>query len=106
VSAAVITIVLNYALIPVIGYLGSAITTLVVYIYMCVFAYITGQKYYPIKYDIGKLSFYLGLTLILLLIGWNINIENIYVSQILKELLILVFIAIAYIRERKKLQLN
>jgi O-antigen/teichoic acid export membrane protein len=106
VSAAVITITLNYALIPIIGYLGSAITTLIVYLYMCIFAYLAGQRYYPINYDIKKFGFYLIITLVLLSVGWNLNIVNIYVSQLLKELLIILFVVIAYIGERKKLKLN
>jgi O-antigen/teichoic acid export membrane protein len=106
VSAALITISFNYVLIPIIGYLGSAITTLFVYFYMCIFAYIAGQRYYPINYDIKKFGIYLIITLILLFVGWNLNIVNIYVSQLLKELLIVLFIAIAYIGERKTLKLN
>lgn len=106
VSAAIITITLNYALIPIIGYLGSAITTLIVYVYMCIFAYLAGQKHYPINYDIKKFGFYLIISVVLLYIGWNLNIENFYVSQLLKELIIILFVVIAYIGERKKLKLN
>jgi len=106
VSAAIITIALNFALIPMIGYLGSAITTLFVYLYMCLIAYFTGQKYYPVNYKIGRLGFYLVLTVLLLLIGWNMNFENKFISQMAKEIPILVFVIIAYIGEVKKLRLS
>ncbi len=106
VSAAIITIIMNYLLIPIIGYLGSAITTLFVYLYMCVFAYYTGQKHFPINYNIKKIGGYLLLTLILLGVGWNINYESKIVSQLLKEILIIVFIVVAYFSEKENLKIK
>jgi O-antigen/teichoic acid export membrane protein len=106
VSAALITIVLNFVLIPIIGYLGSAITTLFVYLYMCLFAYFTGRRHYPVNYDVGKIGYYLLLTIFLLIVGWNLNHSDKIISQLLKEIPILLFVAIAYIAEIKKLKLN
>lgn len=106
VSAAVITVILNFVLIPIIGYLGSAITTLFVYTYMCLFAYFSGQKHYPIQYDVKRLGFYLILAVILLLAGWNLQHPNKLISQLLRELPIVAFVVIAYIGEFKNFRLN
>jgi O-antigen/teichoic acid export membrane protein len=106
VSAAVLTIVLNFILIPIIGYLGSAITTLFVYLYMCLFAYFTGQRHYPVNYNVGKIGFYLIVTVSLLALGWNLNHPDRLISQLMKEIPIIVFVLIAYILEIKKLKLN
>ncbi len=106
VSAAIITIIMNYLLIPIIGYLGSAITTLFVYLYMCIFAYFTGQKHYPINYNIKKIANYLLLTLALLFVGWKINYSSKIASQLFKEIPVLIFIIVAYISERKNLKIN
>jgi len=106
VSAAIITIGMNFWLIPYFGYEGSAVTTLIVYFYMCLFALITGRKHYPIKYDLKKLGFYLVLAFVLLFIGWNINHPSEIVSQALKEIPILVFIVVFFVSDRKKLKLS
>jgi O-antigen/teichoic acid export membrane protein len=106
VSAALITIVLNFVLIPIIGYLGSAITTLFVYLYMCLFAYFTGRRHYPVNYDIRKIGYYLVLTIFLLVVGWNLNHPDKVISQLMKEIPVLLFVAIAYLAEIKKLKLN
>jgi O-antigen/teichoic acid export membrane protein len=106
VSAAVLTISLNFILIPMVGYTGSAITTLVVYFYMCLFAYLTGQKFYPVNYKIGRLAVYFALAILLLIMGWSISFNNEIMTQALKEIPILLFVAIAYIAEIKKLKLN
>lgn len=48
---AVLTIVLNYALIPIWSYVGSAIATLIAYGSMMLISYVLGNRYYPIPYD-------------------------------------------------------
>ena len=104
VTAALITIGMNFLLIPIIGYMGSAITTLLVYIYMTIFAYITGQRYYPINYPIVKFGIYLFVAIVLLFIGWNIDHPNMVIGQLLKELPVVTFVILVYFRERKKLK--
>ena len=59
VLGALFTLVLNFWLIPIIGYRGSAIATLVAYGSMMVVSYYYGQKYYPIPYNLKKMSLYL-----------------------------------------------
>lgn len=61
VAGAVITIVMNILLIPVIGYDGSAWTALSVYLFMAMASYLVGRKYYPIPYPMGKMFLYIGL---------------------------------------------
>jgi len=106
VSAAFITIALNFLLIPHFGYDGSVATTLFVYLYMCLFAYFTGKRHYPINYDIKKIGIYLVFTLVLLIVGWNINHSSKIISQLLKEIPILIFVIVVFMSERKKLRLS
>ncbi|MCK5705811.1 MAG: polysaccharide biosynthesis C-terminal domain-containing protein [Cyclobacteriaceae bacterium] len=106
VSAAFITVAMNFLLIPHFGYEGSVATTLFVYLYMCLFAYFTGKRHYPINYNIKKIGLYLVFTLFLLVIGWNLKHSSKIISQLLKEIPILIFIAVAYMSEWKKLKLN
>src|SRR5690606_40679285 len=60
VFGAILTLLLNYLLIPKIGLIGSAIATLVVYVSMMLISYVLGQKSYPIPYDKKAISLYLG----------------------------------------------
>jgi len=106
VLAAVVTIVLNLLLIPIYGYLGSAMTTLVVYLFMCVITYLVGQKYYPIHYDLKTLSAYLFLCTVLLIVGWNISTSSWIITQLLREIPILVFLALLFVGEKKKIRIN
>ena len=104
VSAAIITIVLNFLLIPIIGYLGSAITTLVVYLYMCIFAYYTGQRYYPVAYNLKRLGVYLVVGVFLLIAGWNLNFQDFYINQFFKELIVIAFAISIYLSEKRSLR--
>jgi O-antigen/teichoic acid export membrane protein len=53
-----ITLILNFLLIPVMGYMGSAIAALVCFFVMMVITYIWGQKYYFVPYDLKRLIVY------------------------------------------------
>jgi RNA polymerase sigma factor (sigma-70 family) len=50
IGGAVITIVLNYLLIPSFGYMGSSWATLACYFSMTLACYVLGQKYFPIPF--------------------------------------------------------
>lgn len=63
IAGAVVTIVLNIVLIPVLGYAGSAWATLSCYVFMALVSYVLGQRYYPVPYEIGKITGYCALAL-------------------------------------------
>ncbi|MDX2195076.1 MAG: oligosaccharide flippase family protein [Cytophagales bacterium] len=54
-GGAAVTIVGNYILIPLYGYVGSVYTTLACYTVMTVASYILGQKYYKVPYAAWRL---------------------------------------------------
>lgn len=56
VVGAVITILMLTFTVPVFGYIGAAYTTLVVYAGMAVSSFFIGKRYYPIPYDVLKIS--------------------------------------------------
>ncbi len=102
-GGALITLVLNLLLIPVMGYMGSAITTLVVYFSMMVGSYILGQKHYPIHYNLRKVALYLfsalGLYGLSLLIMGN-ELTFAWSDFIINSLFILLFIGLVLFVER------
>lgn len=64
---AVITIVLNILLIPVLHYLGAALATFTCYLVMMILCYHWGQRYYPVPYPKKKLISYLVLVTLVVL---------------------------------------
>lgn len=62
---AIITLLFNFALIPIWGYMGSAIATVAAYGAMMLISYFIGAKYYPIPYDVKGMGTYLGLSILL-----------------------------------------
>ncbi len=98
VFAAVVTLVLNYVLIPIIGYMGSAIATLAAYGSMMLLSYLYGRKYYDVPYDVKKLCGYLLLAIgfsAISFYGFNGNIW-------LGTALLLVFTAILFFSEKRE----
>lgn len=70
---AIVTLAMNFLLIPIIGYMGSAWATFTCYCSMMVLSYFIGQKHYYVKYNLKKIFSYFGLALILYFISWLIK---------------------------------
>jgi O-antigen/teichoic acid export membrane protein len=58
---AIITLALNFLLIPTMSYYGSAIATIAAYGSMMSISYYLGNKYYPIPYDLKKMGLSLAI---------------------------------------------
>jgi O-antigen/teichoic acid export membrane protein len=102
---AIITIVLNFILIPKFGYMGSAWATLFCYLSMVVVSYKLGQKHYPIPYNLKKAGFYIGLSVLLYFVFIKLQAVG-ETNFALSTLLLLVYLISAYIIEQKKLFLT
>jgi O-antigen/teichoic acid export membrane protein len=68
-GGAAITLILNFMLIPKIGYVGSAWATLACYAAMMIASYLLGQKYYPVNYPLKNIFKQFFLLLILYVIA-------------------------------------
>src|SRR5690606_30327567 len=77
---AVITLVLNFILIPRISYMGSAIATLCAYGSMMTISYFMGKKYYNIPYDMKKIGIYLGVSMLFSAVYFYGFRENYYIG--------------------------
>ena len=62
---AILTLVINFWLVPTMSYYGSAIATIVAYGSMMFISYYLGQKKYPIPYDMEKIAGYIGVSALL-----------------------------------------
>lgn len=61
VVSALLTIGLNFVLIPLFGYQGASWVTLICYAYLCFATWYTGKKHYPVPYAMGRMSAYVAL---------------------------------------------
>jgi O-antigen/teichoic acid export membrane protein len=77
---ALITLLLNFLLIPKYSYFGSAIATIAAYGSMMLISYTMGKKYYPIPYDTRKIGGYLGLSIVFSILSFYFFRENYYVG--------------------------
>lgn len=96
---AAITLILNFTLIPIMGYYGSAIATIAAYGSMMAISYFLGNHYYPIPYDFKKISGYMGLSILFSIISFYYFRENYFVGVPL----LLVFMYFIYHNEKETL---
>ncbi len=100
---AVITLILNYILVPIMGYMGAAWTTFICYFTIAVLCYLIGQKHYPVNYNLKHITLYILLSFCLYALMFFVPIENTPIRLIINTIIILSFIAIAYKLDIKKL---
>ena len=105
VFGASVTLIFNFWLIPILGYMGSAWATLICYASMMGLSYYVGQKHYPVAYNIKSFFYYISLALLF----WVVSIyirhqieasEKVILS--INTLILFVFIGIVWTSERRK----
>ena len=100
VVGAIITLALNIWLIPSIGYKGSAIATLAAYGSMMFLSYFFGRKYYPIPYNLKKISAYLILSISFSVIYFYNFREEYYVGIPM----LLIFVGVVFALEKNDIK--
>jgi O-antigen/teichoic acid export membrane protein len=97
---AALTITINFLFIPKYGYIACAWATFIVYAMMVIITYILGQKYYPIKYNLRAILFFLTLGIALSIIIHFIQyIQHFWLNQLLSNLCFLLFLYVFYLLE-------
>ena len=71
---AIITLILNFLLVPTMSYYGSAIATIAAYGSMMFVSYYLGQKNYPIPYEINKLASYISIAVVFSALSFYVKI--------------------------------
>lgn len=95
---ATLTIAGNILMIPYFGYVGSAWATLICYASMCLISYLLGQKHYPVKYDLKRLSLYF-------IIGITMYVISDLISDpyyLIRSLMLLGYISLVILIEKPK----
>ena len=94
---AVITVILNLALIPHLGFVGAAWATLCCYFLMAVCSYFLGKKYYPIPYPMGRIGLYFALMLAFYFLSTFFAL-----GMLVNSIYLILFIGVAYVLEKPK----
>ena len=97
VFGAFITLLLNFILIPKIGFVGSAWATLACYFTMTAASLLLGRKHYPIPYDLKRIFSYIFLSFVLyklsVILETNMLVNTIY---------LILFVAAVFLIEKSK----
>lgn len=104
-AGAITSIAIIVFLVPIWGFMGAALSTLVSYLIMCVICFKFGQHYYPIPYQTGKDLGYLIVAFGLSYLGFYINLGEPILSFFIKNSLVLVFLLLVFIVERNDLRI-
>jgi O-antigen/teichoic acid export membrane protein len=100
VVGAIITLILNFILIPKYSYLGSAIATLAAYGSMMVLSWYYGRKYYPIPYNLKKIGMYLVVSITFSILSFYVFDSNYMISIPL----LLAFLVVLYVSEKREVK--
>lgn len=100
IGGASLTIILNVLFIPQYGYWACAWATFIVYFAQMVASYLLGQRYNPIHYNVRKFFLYLIVSIVLFLIGSQIQFESWGINFILHNLLIIGYVLMIWFFEK------
>ncbi|MFA9391458.1 MAG: lipopolysaccharide biosynthesis protein [Prolixibacteraceae bacterium] len=101
----VITVAINIALIPILGYYASAIALLACFVIMTVVSYFLGNKYYPLNYDVKNFLIYLGISMVFFGFYWMVRTPE-SPKYGLAVIINIIFIGIIVFREQKEFRFN
>jgi len=101
---AAITLLLNFILIPVMGYMGSAIAVFFCFLSMMLISYFWGQKHYPIPYNIKRISTYFFIAIILFIVSRYTMELTPFMKYFSHTILMSVFFVAVFMLEKKELK--
>jgi len=101
---AVITIALNFLLIPRFGYMACGYAFFTASLVMTVISYFVGQKYFPVKYDLKEIGTYLIVALILYEVSRFIVLNDKILKVGFNTFLFIVFFMVIWLKEKADLK--
>lgn len=97
---AIITLLLNFIWIPLIGYMGSAWATLLCYGSMMVISYFMGKKHYPIPYQAIKAILIIVLATIVYFISAYWRFDSLLMQLLFNSFLLIIYSGIILYSEK------
>jgi O-antigen/teichoic acid export membrane protein len=102
-AGAMISLTVVFTMVPILGYLGGALSTLICYLVMTGLCYYYGQKHFPIPYQTGKGVLYLLVAFGLSYAGFYLDLDSFFVNFAAKNSLIMVFLVLVGFLEKEQL---
>ena len=103
-TGAAFSLLLNFLLIPVWGYMGSAVAVFFSYFIMMVFSYFLGRKYYPIPYNLKRIGTYFGVAMILYAASFFTSAQPPLIRYSANTFFLIFFLAIVYKLEENQIK--
>ncbi|MBN2664712.1 MAG: polysaccharide biosynthesis C-terminal domain-containing protein [Bacteroidales bacterium] len=103
-SGVLVTIVLDYFLIPEVGYIGAAWTNFAAYFTMVLISFLWSRKYLQVKYEYFRILLYILIPLLFYFLSSLFTFKNIFVNLLLKNSFI--FIYLLYVLKIEKIKLS
>lgn len=103
IGGAAITIVLNFLLIPILGFTGSAIATLVCYASMSVALYWKGKQFMDIPYYVGHSLAFITFAVGIVLFNEWLDVQDGVWQLVLSAFFVGVFMISVFVIEKKRL---
>ncbi|HSO88265.1 MAG TPA: polysaccharide biosynthesis C-terminal domain-containing protein, partial [Draconibacterium sp.] len=100
----VVAVSLNFLLIPLYGYMGSAVALLISYMVVLTISYFLGQKYYPVPYNLKRISLYFIVAFALYFISLVFANMHQFAKYGIGTVLIGLFAAIVFVFEKNDLK--
>jgi O-antigen/teichoic acid export membrane protein len=94
ITGAVVTLILNFILVPKIGYMGSAWATMACYLLMMIFSYLWGKRIYPVPYNVPKILIWISGAVVIYFISVAIRPEILWIRLAVNTMLILLFLVL------------
>jgi len=101
---AIVAVSLNILLIPIYGYMGSAVALFTSYIVVLTISYFLGQKYYPVPYNLKKIAVYFIIALFLYAVAMAFKTSHSIVNYPIGTLLIGIFSFVVFTFEKNELK--
>lgn len=101
---AALTLLLNILLIPVMGYMGSAVAVFVCFLIMVIISYLLGRKFYPVPYDLKRIGIYFVVATILYIISIYTGNQPALIKYGLNTILLGLFLLTVYKFEKNEVK--
>jgi len=102
VTGMVITLVLNFLLIPKMGYMGAAWATFFCYGSMMIISWVAGRRHYPVPYDVLRISAFVLLAVLLYYLSTVFKGSGQTVGLFYNFLLLMVYVIVVLIIEKTR----
>ncbi|GAB3304248.1 lipopolysaccharide biosynthesis protein [Hymenobacter tenuis] len=103
-AGAILTIALNFLLIPLLGYMGSALATLACYFLMAALCWWLGERHFPVPYPVARLLVWLAVAVGVVALSWWTPVEAGWMRYGFHAALTLGFVGLVGLVEGRRLR--